>query len=120
MSYTTDAHFFNSPVKIGSIYFFSSSDMQKFHHFLGCHTTAINSSVIFVKCFAFFRLNILDKKAVLIRLKIKLICLREKAFSNSYKDSCLFIINSNNQELIHHIHCFGCIFYHQSNTEKSC
>ena len=31
-----------------------------------------------------------------------------------------FIINSNNQELIHHIHCFGCIFYHQSKTKKSC
>ena len=30
------------------------------------------------------------------------------------------MINSNNQELIHHIHCFGCMFYHQSKTKNSC
>ena len=28
-------------------------------------------------------------------------------------------MNSGNQELIHHIHYFGCIFYHQSKTKKS-
>ena len=38
----------------------------------------------------------------------------------SYYDNCLFIINSNNQDLIHHIHCFGSIFYHQSKTKKNC
>ena len=46
--------------------------------------------------------------------------LDKKAFLNSYEDNCFFIINSNNQELIHHIHCFGCIFYHQSKKKKSC
>ena len=30
------------------------------------------------------------------------------------------IINSNNQELIHHIHCLRYKFYHQSNTKKFC
>ena len=33
--------------KIGSIPFFSSSDMQKFHHLLRCHAIGINSSLIF-------------------------------------------------------------------------
>ena len=32
----------------------------------------------------------------------------------------VFIINSNNQELIHHIDFFECIFYHQSKTKRSC
>ena len=31
-------------LKIGSYSFFSSSDMQKFHHFLGCRAIGINSS----------------------------------------------------------------------------
>ena len=34
-------------VRIGYISFFSSSNMQKFHHPLGCHATGINSSLIF-------------------------------------------------------------------------
>ena len=29
-------------------------------------------------------------------------------------------MNSGNQELIHHIHYFGCTFYNQSKTKKSC
>ena len=33
-------------VKIGSISFVLSSDMQKFHYLLGCHTTGINSDLI--------------------------------------------------------------------------
>ena len=37
----------NVSVKIGSISFFSSSNMQKFHHFLGCHAVKINFSLIF-------------------------------------------------------------------------
>ena len=68
-------------VKIGSISFFSSSDMQKFHHLLGCHTIGINATlIIFFKCFAFFKFSLLDKKAVLIRLKIKTIRLTKKLF----------------------------------------
>ena len=45
--YTTDTHIYHWSIKIRSVSFFSSSDTQKFHHFLGCHTTSINSSLIF-------------------------------------------------------------------------
>ena len=38
-----------------SLSFFSSFDIQKFHHLLGCHTIAINSSFIFFKCSEFFK-----------------------------------------------------------------
>ena len=75
--YTTDAHFYNPSVKIGSIPFFLSSDLQEFHHLLGRHATGINSSLIFFKCFAFFKLSMLDKNVVLIRLKIKAIYLKK-------------------------------------------
>ena len=57
--------------------------------------------------------NMLDEKAVLIRLKIQNNLFDKKAYLAGF-----FIINSNNQELIHHIHCFGCIFCHQSKTKK--
>ena len=70
---TTDAHFYNPSVKVGSISFFSFSDMQKFHHLFGCHAIGINYSLIFFKCFTFFRFNMVDKRAVLNRLKIKAI-----------------------------------------------
>ena len=88
----------------------------------------------------------LDKKSCPnIRLKIKKNCLTNKLFclekklkqfawQKSFslivikitvfiiviKITVFFIINTNNQELIHHIHCFRCIFYHQSKTKKSC
>ena len=41
---------------------------------------------------------------------------------NSYQNikNCFLIINSNNQDLIHHIHCLGYVFYHQSKTKKFC
>ena len=44
--HTTNADFYSRPVKTGSIFFFSSSDMQKFHHLLGYRAIGINSSVI--------------------------------------------------------------------------
>ena len=69
---------------------------------LGCHAIGINSSLIFFKCFALFKFTmpsqksdkifvtdkksvftrekVLDRKAVLIRLKIKTICLKTKIF----------------------------------------
>ena len=50
-------------VKIGSITFFLSSNIQKFHHLLGSHATDIGSSHIFLKCFAFFKLNIPSQKS---------------------------------------------------------
>ena len=78
--YTTDTHFYNSSVNIGSISFFSSSDTHQSHHLLGCHATGVNPSFIFFKCLAFFKFNMLDKKAVLIRLKIKTSCYTKKLF----------------------------------------
>ena len=38
-----------------------------------------------------------------------------KITSSSYS-----IISSDNQELIHHIDCFGWMFYHQSTTKIFC
>ena len=41
----------------------------------------LNSSLVFfLKFFLFFKFNMLDKKAALIRLKIKTICLTKKLF----------------------------------------
>ena len=60
------------------------------------------------------------KKAVLIRMTIKIKCLTNKAFSGIYYGSCFFIINSGNQKLIRHINCFGDTFCHQSKTMKFC
>ena len=61
--YTSDAHFYNSSIKIGPISFFSSSDTQKFYHLLGCRTIGINSSLIFFfKFFAFFKFNLPDQE----------------------------------------------------------
>ena len=78
--YTTDTDFYNLSVKMVSISFFSFSDTQKFYHL----------SESFFKCFAFLKFDILDKKAVLIRLKIKTICLTKKLFKNSHWSNCFF------------------------------
>ena len=73
----------------------------------------------------------LGKKVVLIRPKIKTICLRKKAvltrekllnkktLLNNYQDN-YFLINSNSENLIHYAHCFECIFCYQSKTIKFC
>ena len=62
--YTTDAHFYKPLVKIGSLFCFSSSDMQKFHHLLGCNTIGIISShIFFLKCFAFLKFNMPRQKS---------------------------------------------------------
>ena len=62
-SYTADAHFYNPSVNTDSIYFFSSSDMQKFYHLLECHTIGIISSFIYFNFFAFFKFNMQSKKS---------------------------------------------------------
>ena len=67
MLYTTDAHFYNSSLKIGSIYFFSSSDMYQSHHPLGCHATGINSSLIFFSSSLHFS-NLICQVKSLIRI----------------------------------------------------
>ena len=48
------------------------------------------------------------------RAKIKIIFLwhGKEVVPNSYQKNCFLIINSNNQELIHHIHYLGYIFYY--------
>ena len=46
--------------------------------------------------------------------------IKTTVFFNSYSDKRFFITNSGKQELIHHIHCCGCIFYHQIKTNKLC
>ena len=48
--------------KICSI-FFSSSDMQKFQLLLGNHAIGISSSLIFFKCFTFFKFNMPRQKS---------------------------------------------------------
>ena len=48
----------------------------------------------------------LDKKAFFIWLE----------FLNL--GSCFFLINSDNQELIYHIHCFEYILCHKNSTMK--
>ena len=70
--YTTGTLFYNSSINIGSISFFSSSDMHQTHHLLGCHATGINSSYnSFLGALRFSNLICQDKKAVLTRKKIK-------------------------------------------------
>ena len=78
-------HFYNSSINIGSISFFSPSDMHQSHHLLGCHATGINSLLnSFFKFLAFSKFNMLDKKPALTREKIKTICLTKQLFFNSY------------------------------------
>ena len=75
--------------------------------------------------FAFFKFplpnkksgNMFYKKSVLIRLKIKTICLTKEIFEMIIKIT-VFLINSNDQELIHHIHCFWYTFCHHNKTIK--
>ena len=42
--YTSDANVYSSSVKIGSISFFSSSNMHQSHNLFGCHAAGMNSS----------------------------------------------------------------------------
>ena len=44
--------------------------------------------------------------------------LHKKSFLNSCQGNCFYKINFYNQEGIHHIHCFGCIIYHQIMIKK--
>ena len=128
--------------KIGSIPFFSSWNVQKLHHLLGCHAIAINSSLLFFSialCFSYLMchghsLTIwLTKKLSWWDWKLKQFAWQKscsdsrKNYSNMpdkklfwivIKITLFFIINSNNQELIYHSHSFGCIFYHQSKTKE--
>ena len=74
-----------SSVKIGSISFFSCSDMQKWHHFLGCHVIGINSSLAFflrslrfpnLKCQAKSLIRITVSRSFSSKLLSRLIFLR--------------------------------------------
>ena len=85
----------------------SSSETQRFRHILWCHITSINSTLIFFRGFTFFAFYIWQK-SVLIRLKIKTICLTEKAFWMIIK---IIKKKKKGQELIYYIHCFGWYFF---------
>ena len=102
------------------ISFFSSSDMQTFHHLLGCRAISINSSlIIFLSSLRFSNLTCLRKKLSRLDWKFKK-CALKKVYLNSYWDNCFFITNFDNQKLFHHIHCFQYIFCHQDMTMKFC
>ena len=60
------------------------------------------------------------KSVVLTRAKIKIIFLQldKKAVLNSYQNNCFPIINFNNQELMHHVHCLEYVFYLPSKTKE--
>ena len=49
--------------KIGSISFFSTSDMQKFHIFLDATLLTLILHVSFFKCFAFFKFTMPSQKS---------------------------------------------------------
>ena len=53
-------HYKHYSVKIDFFYFFSSSDMQKFHQLWGCYA---NSLLIFFKFFTFFKFNLQGQKS---------------------------------------------------------
>ena len=60
---TTKTHFSNTLINIGSISFFSSSDMRQSHYLWGCHVTGINSSLnSFFKFFVLSRFNMPSQK----------------------------------------------------------
>ena len=61
-------------------FFFLSSHIHKIHHVLGCHAIGDNFSLIFFKFFAFLKFKMPSQKNVLIRLKIKIICLTKNTF----------------------------------------
>ena len=56
-------------VAIGSISFFLTSGIQKFHHILGCHVIGINSSLIFSSSALHF-LTLLCQAKSLIRIVV--------------------------------------------------
>ena len=78
--YTIDAHWKHYSIKIGSISFLSTSDMQKFHHLLGCHSVGINSSLIFYLSALRF-LNLLCQAKNLVRIIVS-----ESSSSKYYQD----------------------------------
>ena len=62
---TTDAYFYNLPVKIGSISFFSSSDTLNIHNFLRCYAIDINSSFnLFLSALRFSNLLCQEKSLI--------------------------------------------------------
>ena len=65
--YTTDAHFCSPSVKIGFISFFSSPDMQNFHHVLGCQAVGINYSLI-IFLSVLLSSNLICQAKILIRI----------------------------------------------------
>ena len=64
----------------------------------------------------------IGNKTVLFRLKIRKIflCFQKNGCSEQFKMTVYFIVNSNNQVIIHYINFLGYLFYHQSMKKKPC
>ena len=54
--YTIDTFFYSSSINFGSISFYSSSDIHKPYHLLGCHTTGLNCLFNFLKLLCFLQI----------------------------------------------------------------
>ena len=75
-------YIYNSSINIGSISFFSSSDIHQSHHLLGYHTTGINSSLnSFLSYLCFLNLICLTKTLFWLGKKSK-----QFAWQNSCSD----------------------------------
>ena len=103
-------------------------DLELLQHFKLFQAFVCQTGLIFPNIYIFYIKkwnSYLNNKCwiVLNFFKFKLIGKKlfdKKAFMNSYYDNFVFIIKSNNQELIHHAHYFVCIFYNQIKTKKFC
>ena len=92
--YTTHAHWKHYPVKVGSISFFSSFVMQKFHHLLGCTLVALIVHLFFLSAFLF--LNLLCQAKILTWIIVsgpsssRLLSLSRLILSRSIARICLW------------------------------
>ena len=83
--YTTNTHFYNFLMNIGSISF-SSSDMHQSHHLSGCRATGINSSLnTFLSSFRFLNSRCQVKNLIRIILS---------GSSSSYLSARLILLRS--------------------------
>ena len=74
-------NFYNYSINIGSIYFFSSSDMNQSHNLIECHATGINSLLIcIVSSLRFSNLMCLIKKLSWLDWKLKQFAWQKKVF----------------------------------------
>ena len=89
--YNTDAHLYNSSVNIESISFSHLLTHNNLTIYWDATQQALILHLTVFKCFKCLKFNMYDKRAVLIRLKIKTICLLKKLFwlQKKLKQICL-------------------------------